>query len=114
MARISFIDTTCIYNGAPAPSGSGKSTALRMLAGLQQISAGMIQIGGVDVSRKPPKDRDIAMVFQNYAPYPRMTVAENMAYALKLRGAPSEGRSAPRIGERVGVLVQESERHVFT
>src|SRR5215475_15494030 len=65
------------------PSGSGKSTALRMLAGLEDIDTGEVRIGGRDVSNKPPKDRDIAMVFQNYALYPHMTVAENMGFALK-------------------------------
>lgn len=67
------------------PSGCGKSTTLRMVAGLELPSGGEISIGGKDVTRLPPKDRDIAMVFQNYALYPHMTVAENMAFALKLR-----------------------------
>lgn len=67
------------------PSGCGKSTTLRMVAGLELPTAGKISIGGRDVTRLPPKDRDIAMVFQNYALYPHMTVAENMAFALKLR-----------------------------
>jgi multiple sugar transport system ATP-binding protein len=74
------------------PSGSGKSTALRMLAGLEPVSAGQIQIDGADVSRKPPKDRDIAMVFQNYALYPHMSVAENMGFPLKRRGVPKAER----------------------
>ncbi|WP_410668658.1 ABC transporter ATP-binding protein [Amycolatopsis sp. cmx-4-68] len=68
------------------PSGSGKSTALRMLAGLEDIDEGVIRIGDRDVTHLPPKDRDIAMVFQSYALYPHMTVAENMGFALKLRG----------------------------
>ena len=68
------------------PSGSGKSTALRMLAGLEDIDEGAIHIGDRDVTHLPPKDRDIAMVFQSYALYPHMTVAENMGFALKLRG----------------------------
>ncbi|MCR6488611.1 sn-glycerol-3-phosphate ABC transporter ATP-binding protein UgpC [Amycolatopsis sp. OK19-0408] len=68
------------------PSGSGKSTALRMLAGLEDIDEGAIRIGDRDVTHLPPKDRDIAMVFQSYALYPHMTVAENMGFALKLRG----------------------------
>jgi multiple sugar transport system ATP-binding protein len=68
------------------PSGSGKSTALRMLAGLEDVDEGAIQIGGKDVTNVPPKGRDIAMVFQSYALYPHMTVAENMGFALKLRG----------------------------
>jgi multiple sugar transport system ATP-binding protein len=67
------------------PSGSGKSTALRMLAGLEDVDRGRILIGGNDVTNLPPKSRDIAMVFQNYALYPHMTVYENMAFALKLR-----------------------------
>ncbi|HVV24664.1 MAG TPA: sn-glycerol-3-phosphate ABC transporter ATP-binding protein UgpC [Pseudonocardiaceae bacterium] len=70
------------------PSGSGKSTALRMLAGLEDIDEGSISIGGRDVTNVQPKDRDIAMVFQSYALYPHMTVAENMGFALKLRGMP--------------------------
>ena len=68
------------------PSGSGKSTALRMLAGLEDVDEGAIIIGGRDVTNVPPKGRDIAMVFQSYALYPHMTVAENMGFALKLRG----------------------------
>ena len=75
------------------PSGSGKSTALRMMAGLEDVDEGEIRIGGQDVSQKPPKDRDIAMVFQNYALYPHMTVAENMGFALKLQGVPKEERN---------------------
>jgi multiple sugar transport system ATP-binding protein len=70
------------------PSGCGKSTSLRMLAGLEDIDQGSIHIGGRDVTRVPPKDRDIAMVFQNYALYPHMTVAENMGFALKIAGKP--------------------------
>ncbi|ASO18011.1 ABC transporter ATP-binding protein [Actinoalloteichus hoggarensis] len=72
------------------PSGSGKSTALRMLAGLEDIDEGAIQIGGRDVTHTPPKGRDIAMVFQSYALYPHMTVAENMGFALKLRRIPKD------------------------
>ncbi len=67
------------------PSGCGKSTSLRMLAGLEEIDAGSISINDKDVTNVPPKARDIAMVFQNYALYPHMTVFENMAFALKLR-----------------------------
>src|SRR3712207_4282040 len=70
------------------PSGCGKSTLLRMIAGLENISAGEIRIGKRVVNHVPPKERDIAMVFQNYALYPHMTVADNMAFSLKLRGAP--------------------------
>jgi multiple sugar transport system ATP-binding protein len=70
------------------PSGCGKSTTLRMIAGLEEISDGEISIGGEIVNDLPPKDRDIAMVFQNYALYPHMTVAENMSFGLKLRKFP--------------------------
>ena len=70
------------------PSGCGKSTSLRMLAGLEEIDAGRILIGDRDVTDVPPKDRDIAMVFQNYALYPHMTVADNMGFALKIAGTP--------------------------
>jgi multiple sugar transport system ATP-binding protein len=69
------------------PSGCGKSTLLRMIAGLEQISGGEISIGGTVVNNLPPKDRDIAMVFQNYALYPHMTVYDNMAFSMKLRDA---------------------------
>ena len=70
------------------PSGCGKSTTLRMIAGLEEITDGEIEIGGAVVNDLPPKDRDIAMVFQNYALYPHMTVAENMSFGLKLRKFP--------------------------
>src|ERR1700761_8518056 len=72
------------------PSGCGKSTALRAIAGLEEISGGTISIGSRVVNDLPPKDRDIAMVFQNYALYPHMTVAENLAFGLKLRKTPKE------------------------
>ncbi len=72
------------------PSGCGKSTLLRMLAGLENISGGEIAISDRVVNTVPPKDRDIAMVFQNYALYPHMTVFQNMAFSLKLAGAPKE------------------------
>jgi multiple sugar transport system ATP-binding protein len=105
MARVAYLDASCHYAGNPTPavdnlsldiadgefmvlvgpSGSGKSTALRMVAGLEDVTTGEIRIGNDDVARKPPKERDIAMVFQNYALYPHMSVAENMGYALKLR-----------------------------
>ena len=74
------------------PSGCGKSTSLRMLAGLEEIDAGRILIGDRDVTNVAPKDRDIAMVFQSYALYPHMTVAENMGFALKIAGTPKEER----------------------
>jgi multiple sugar transport system ATP-binding protein len=70
------------------PSGCGKSTLLRMIAGLENISGGEIRIGERVVNNLPPKERDVAMVFQNYALYPHMTVAANMAFSMKLRGAP--------------------------
>src|ERR1041384_4839648 len=69
------------------PSGCGKSTLLRMIAGLENITAGDIAIGDRIVNNLPPKERDVAMVFQNYALYPHMTVAANMAFSMKLRGA---------------------------
>ena len=72
------------------PSGCGKSTTLRMIAGLEDISGGEIDIGGRVVNDVPPRDRDIAMVFQNYALYPHMTVFDNMAFGLKLRKFPKE------------------------
>src|SRR5215218_7169935 len=74
------------------PSGSGKSTALRMLAGLEPLNGGAIHIGERDVSNVRPRDRDIAMVFQNYALYPQLSVAENMGFALKQHGVPKEER----------------------
>ena len=70
------------------PSGCGKSTTLRMVAGLEEITDGTIKIGDRVVNDVPPKDRDIAMVFQNYALYPHMTVYKNMAFGLKLRRVP--------------------------
>src|SRR6201991_4935209 len=85
------------------PSGSGKSTALRMLAGLEPLNFGSIHIGDRDVSNVRPRDRDIAMVFQNYALYPQLTVAENMGFALKQQGVPKEERVA-RVNEAARVL----------
>src|ERR1700756_970312 len=78
------------------PSGCGKSTTLRMIAGLEEVSGGQIFIGGELVNDLPPKDRDIAMVFQNYSLYPLMTVFENMAFGLRLRHFPK-----PEIRARV-------------
>ena len=114
MASVTFKSATRLYPGStvPAvnefdldvadgeflvlvgPSGSGKSTALRMLAGLEEVNDGHIYIGDRDVTDVPPKDRDIAMVFQNYALYPHMTVAENMGFALKIAGVNKEERAA--------------------
>jgi multiple sugar transport system ATP-binding protein len=74
------------------PSGCGKSTSLRMLAGLEEVTGGAIRIGDRDVTHIPPKDRDIAMVFQNYALYPHMSVADNMGFALKMANVPKAER----------------------
>src|SRR3954465_4619344 len=106
MAQIEFDAVTCQYLGTPrpavdelsltvhdgeflilvGPSGCGKSTALRMIAGLEEISSGTLTIGGEDVADLAPKDRDIAMVFQSYALYPHMTVFDNIAFSMKLAG----------------------------
>src|SRR3954462_12757373 len=91
------------------PSGCGKSTALRMIAGLEDISEGDLKIGGEVVNDLAPKDRDIAMVFQNYALYPHMTVRENMVFALKLRKAPEDDIKR-RVDEAAKVL--ELEQHL--
>jgi len=85
------------------PSGSGKSTALRMLAGLEHVNEGSVYINDVDVTLLPPQDRDIAMVFQNYALYPSMTVAENMGFALKQAKVPKAER-AERVAEAARIL----------
>lgn len=85
------------------PSGCGKSTSLRMLAGLEEINDGAVFIGDRDVTDVPPKDRDIAMVFQNYALYPHMTVAENMGFALKIAGVSKDER-AERVLEAAKLL----------
>jgi len=85
------------------PSGSGKTTALRMLAGLEPLDGGRIEIGGRDISDVQPKDRDIAMVFQNYALYPSKTVAENMGFALKMRHVPKAERDM-RVREAARIL----------
>ncbi|OKL45896.1 ABC transporter ATP-binding protein [Boudabousia marimammalium] len=116
MATVTFDKATRVYPGAdkPAvdkldlkiedgeflvlvgPSGCGKSTSLRMLAGLEEVNAGRIFIGDTDVTDMQPKNRDIAMVFQNYALYPHMSVRDNMGFALKIAGVPKE-----EINERV-------------
>ena len=85
------------------PSGCGKTTALRMVAGLEDITAGTLRIGGRVVNDASPKERDIAMVFQNYALYPHMTVAENIGFALKLR---KQGRAevAAKVRDAAGIL----------
>ena len=85
------------------PSGCGKSTSLRMLAGLEEINDGRVLIGDRDVTDVAPKDRDIAMVFQNYALYPHMTVAENMGFALKIAGVSKDER-ASRVLEAAKLL----------
>ena len=110
MATVTFDHATRVYPGSdkPAvdqlcldiadgeflvlvgPSGCGKSTSLRMLAGLEDVNGGRILIGDKDVTNVPPKNRDIAMVFQNYALYPHMSVRENMGFALKIAGTPKE------------------------
>jgi len=123
MASVTFDNATRLYPGStvPAvdkinievadgeflvlvgPSGCGKSTTLRMLAGLEEVNDGRILIGDRDVTDVPPKDRDIAMVFQNYALYPHMTVAENMGFALKIAGVNKEER-ATRVLEAAKLL----------
>ncbi len=123
MADVTYEQATCIYENAqrPAvdaldlniadgefvvlvgPSGSGKSTALRMLAGLEEIDAGTIRIGSRDMVGVPSKDRDIAMVFQNYALYPSKTVGENIGFALKMRGIGKDERDR-RVREAARLL----------
>src|SRR5437763_1165276 len=112
MADVQFHQATKIYSGTDVaavdaldlhiedgefmvlvgPSGSGKTTALRMLAGLEEVDAGAILIGGKDVTDLAPKRRDVAMVFQNYALYPYLTVAANMAFPLKMAGVKKQAR----------------------
>ncbi len=127
MATVTFDHATRLYEGAtkPAvdalnldiqdgeflvlvgPSGCGKSTSLRMLAGLEEVNAGAIRIGERDVTYLPPKDRDVAMVFQNYALYPHMTVADNMGFALKIAGVP-KSEIAQRVQEAAKLLDLEA------
>ncbi len=85
------------------PSGCGKSTAMRMVAGLEEITGGRIIIGDRVVNDLPPKDRDVAMVFQSYALYPHMTVRDNLAYPLKLRKVPKAERET-RVREAARTL----------
>src|SRR3712207_2795851 len=85
------------------PSGCGKSTTLRMLAGLEEVNDGKIFIGDREVTNMPPKDRDIAMVFQNYALYPHMTVADNMGFALKMAKVPKD-EQRKRVEEAARIL----------
>jgi multiple sugar transport system ATP-binding protein len=112
MAAVKFQGASRVYSGADSaaveeldleiqdgefmvlvgPSGCGKSTSLRMLAGLEEVTTGRILIGDRDVTKVAPKDRDIAMVFQNYALYPHMTVADNMAFSLKMAKVDKEER----------------------
>ena len=123
MATVTFDKATRIYPGSdkPAvdqldleiadgeflvlvgPSGCGKSTSLRMLAGLEDVNSGRIFIGDKDVTDVQPKNRDIAMVFQNYALYPHMTVRENMGFALKIAGTPKE-EIRKRVDEAARIL----------
>src|SRR5690242_2606310 len=93
------------------PSGCGKSTTLRMIAGLEEVTSGNISIGGEVVNDLPPKDRDIAMVFQNYALYPHMTAFENMSFGLKLRKFPkSEIRQRVEHAARILDITELLER----
>ena len=85
------------------PSGCGKTTALRMVAGLEDITSGILRIGGKEANDETPKERDIAMVFQNYALYPHMTVAENIGFALKLRKLPKDQLKA-KVNEAADIL----------
>jgi len=123
MATVTFDEATRLYPGAerPAvdklnidiadgeflvlvgPSGCGKSTSLRMLAGLEDVTDGSIRIGERDVTNLAPKDRDIAMVFQNYALYPHMTVADNMGFALKIAGEPKD-KIREKVAEAAKIL----------
>src|SRR4051812_17997538 len=127
MPTISFEQATRLYPGAekPAvdaldleiddgeflvlvgPSGCGKSTSLRMLAGLEHVSAGAIRIGGRDVTHVHPKHRDIAMVFQNYALYPHLTVADNMGFALMIAKVPKD-EITRRVNEAAKILDLEA------
>src|SRR5947208_4676906 len=85
------------------PSGSGKTTALRMLAGLEEVTAGAILVDGEDITDLPPKDRDVAMVFQNYALYPYLDVAANIAFPLRMARVPKAERER-RVNEAAEIL----------
>src|SRR3954463_9876822 len=85
------------------PSGCGKSTLLRMIAGLEEVTAGAIWIGDREVTNLAPRDRDVAMVFQNYALYPHMSVEKNLGYGLKVRGTPKD-EIKRRVTEAAGLL----------
>ncbi|MEP7333864.1 MAG: sn-glycerol-3-phosphate ABC transporter ATP-binding protein UgpC [Terracoccus sp.] len=123
MATVTFDNATRQYPGNPVPSvdklnieiedgeflvfvgpsGCGKSTSLRMLAGLEEVNGGRILIGDRDVTNLSPKDRDVAMVFQNYALYPHMTVADNMGFALKIAGV-DKSEIRKRVEEAAKIL----------
>src|SRR5688572_23826455 len=85
------------------PSGCGKTTLLRIVAGLEREHAGQVLIGGRDMTALPPRDRDIAMVFQNYALYPHMTVRENLTFSLKMRKV-GKATSAAEVARAAGIL----------
>lgn len=128
MASVRFDNATRVYPGSDhasvdglsvdvatgefvvllGPVASGKSTALRMLAGLEEVTSGRILIDDVDVTHLPPKDRDVAMVFQNYALYPHMTVADNMGFALRIAGVQPE-EIAERVRRAARILELESK-----
>ena len=93
----------CVFVG---PSGCGKSTLLRMIAGLEETTAGSIQIAGRDVTHADPAKRGVAMVFQTYALYPHMTVAENMSFGLRMGGTPKP-EIAQKVAEAAGILKLE-------
>src|SRR5437763_2405763 len=123
MAEVRFEGATRIYPGASAaaldrldltvadgellvlvgPSGSGKTTALRMLAGLEDVDAGAVHIGDEDVSDLPPRERDVAMVFQNYALYPYLTVEANIGFPLRMTGV-RKGERARRVRDAAQML----------
>ena len=92
------------------PSGCGKTTALRMVAGLESITSGVVRLDGQVINDLPPKDRDIAMVFQNYALYPHMNAAKNMGFPLKMRGLP-QGEIETRVKEAARILGLEDSLH---